>query len=107
MQLAHTPVEKCENARCKACIKTPFVPFQEFSRSGSLRRRRRVDPTTMDVHSVTGDENVSVINRSTGRKITGAKAPPLKYLKEWLERNPGFDIDPKWSHIVNAKVGTM
>ena len=47
---------------------------------------------------------MSVINRETGKKITGAKAPPLKYLKEWLEKNPAFDIDGKWAHVVAAKV---
>ncbi|XP_070187859.1 chromodomain-helicase-DNA-binding protein 8-like isoform X4 [Littorina saxatilis] len=35
--------------------------------------------------------------------ITGAKAPPLKHLKEWLEQNPTFDVDPKWGELLRAK----
>lgn len=68
------------------------------------RRRPRLDPSKIDVNHVTGDENVSVVNRATGKRITGAKAPPIRYLKEWLLRNPDFDVDPKWGHIVKAKV---
>jgi len=68
------------------------------------RRRPRLDPAKIDVNHVTGDENVSVVNRATGKRITGAKAPPIRYLKEWLLRNPEYDVDPKWGHIVKAKV---
>ena len=68
------------------------------------RRRPRLDPTKLDVNNIQGDENVSVVNRMTGKRITGAKAPPIRHLKEWLLRNPGFDVDPKWAHIVRAKV---
>ncbi|XP_013394879.1 chromodomain-helicase-DNA-binding protein 8 isoform X2 [Lingula anatina] len=67
-------------------------------------RKPRVDPATLDLKKITGDENVSVINRETGKKITGAKAPPLKYLAEWLDQNAAFDVDPKWAHIVREKV---
>jgi len=67
------------------------------------RRRPRLDPAKIDVNHVTGDENVSVVNRATGKRITGAKAPPIRYLKEWLLRNPEYDVDPKWGHIVKAK----
>ena len=42
------------------------------------------------------DENVPVIHRLTGKRISGPKAPPLKHLAEWLEKNPMFEIDPKW-----------
>ena len=68
------------------------------------RRRPRLDPTKIDVDNIQGTENVSVINRTTGKRITGAKAPPIRYLGEWLLRNPSFDVDPKWSHIVKARV---
>lgn len=67
------------------------------------RRRPRLDPAKIDVNHVTGDENVSVVHRATGKRITGAKAPPIRYLKEWLLRNPEYDVDPKWGHIVKAK----
>ncbi|KAL3860710.1 hypothetical protein ACJMK2_010796 [Sinanodonta woodiana] len=66
-------------------------------------RRPRLDPNLLDADKLTGDENVSVVNRLTGKRITGAKAPPLRYLTEWLEQNPTWDVDPKWSDLVKAK----
>lgn len=33
------------------------------------RRRPRVDPTLLDWKKLTGDENVSVINRMSGKKV--------------------------------------
>ena len=38
------------------------------------------------------------------KQITGAKAPPMRYLSEWLEQNPLYDVDPKWTDIVKSKV---
>ena len=70
-------------------------------------KRGRLDPTKLEIEALTGEENVWVVNRETNKRITGAKAPPLKHLLQWLERNPGFDVDPKWSHIVHAKVGVL
>lgn len=56
------------------------------------------------LEDLTGDENVAVVNRNTGKRITGVKAPTLRHLGPWLVRNPGFDIDPKWAHIVRQMV---
>lgn len=63
-------------------------------------RRPRLDPSKLVLEDLTGDENVAVVNRNTGKRITGVKAPTLRHLGPWLVRNPGFDIDPKWAHIV-------
>jgi len=70
------------------------------------RRRPRVDPSKLDIEQLTGDENVTVVNRNTGKRITGAKAPTLRNLRDWLIRNPGFDVDAKWAHIVHKAVST-
>lgn len=67
------------------------------------RRRPRVDPTLLDWKKLTGDENVSVINRVTGKKLTGPKAPTLKRLGQWLMENQMYDIDPKWSELVKER----
>lgn len=67
------------------------------------RRRPRVDPTLLDWKKLTGDENVSVINRVTGKKLTGPKAPTLKRLGQWLMENPMYDIDPKWADLVKER----
>lgn len=66
----------------------------------SRRRRPRMDPTILDWKKLTGEENVSVIHRTTGKKITGSKAPQLKRLSQWLIENPMYDVDPKWSELV-------
>ena len=71
------------------------------------RRRPRVDPSKLAVDQLTGDENVTVVNRNTGKRITGAKAPTLRHLQEWLIRNPGFDVDAKWAQIVHKAVSTF
>ncbi|CAC5413135.1 CHD9 [Mytilus coruscus] len=75
--------------------------YDDIPRRG---RKSRLDPSMIDPMMMTGEENVSVVNRITGKKITGAKAPPLKYLTEWLEQNPLYDVDSKWSDIVRSKV---
>jgi len=68
------------------------------------RRRPRVDPSKLAIDQLTGDENVTMVNRNTGKRITGAKAPTLRSLHDWLIRNPGFDVDAKWAHIVHSAV---
>lgn len=40
--------------------------------SAPRRRRPRVDPTLLDWKKLTGEENVSVINRMTGKKVRKA-----------------------------------
>ncbi|KAJ8971345.1 hypothetical protein NQ314_000744 [Rhamnusium bicolor] len=67
------------------------------------RRRPRVDPTLLDWKKLTGDENVAVIHRVTGKKLTGPKAPTLKRLGQWLMENSMYDIDPKWSELVKER----
>ncbi|XP_014669960.1 PREDICTED: chromodomain-helicase-DNA-binding protein 7-like [Priapulus caudatus] len=68
-----------------------------------MRRKHRLDPAQLDPDQLTGEENVSVINKLTGQKITGRKAPPLKHLAEWLKKNPDYDVESKWGHLVRAK----
>lgn len=67
------------------------------------RRRPRVDPSLLDWKKLTGEENVSVINRATGKKLTGTKAPTLKRLGQWLMDNPMYDVDPKWAELVKER----
>jgi len=42
----------------------------DFLSSVPRRRRPRVDPTLLDWKKLTGEENVSVINRETGKKVS-------------------------------------
>lgn len=45
-------------------------PMSSDFLSAPRRRRPRVDPTLLDWKKLTGEENVSVINRTTGKKVT-------------------------------------
>uniref|UniRef100_T1J482 DNA helicase n=1 Tax=Strigamia maritima TaxID=126957 RepID=T1J482_STRMM len=75
----------------------------EILKLARKKRRPRIDPSKLEFEKLTGNENVAVVNRLTGKKITGNKAPPLKHLATWLKQNPMFDVDPKWSHLVKEK----
>ncbi|XP_067128566.1 LOW QUALITY PROTEIN: chromodomain-helicase-DNA-binding protein 7-like [Centruroides vittatus] len=81
----------------------PHTELLELPDSRRRGRRPRIDPSKLDYERLTGEENVSVINRITGKKITGSKAPTLKHLADWLEKNPMFDVDPKWGPLVRDK----
>merc|ERR1740128_502927 len=80
----------------------PISPDVELPDS-KRRRKPRVDPAMLDWNRLNGDEHVSVINRLTGKKITGTKAPKLHSLAQRLLDNPMFDVDPKWSDLVKEK----
>lgn len=75
------------------------------STSGEKKsRRQKADTTELpDLSSLTGSENVPVIHRESGKRLTGSKAPTLLQLSSWLEKNPHYDIDPVWGTL--AKVG--
>uniref|UniRef100_A0A336LW14 CSON006412 protein n=1 Tax=Culicoides sonorensis TaxID=179676 RepID=A0A336LW14_CULSO len=50
--------------------------------------------------NLTGEENVAVINKINGKRLTGSKAPQLKRLTQWLSDNPAYEIDPKWAESI-------
>ena len=85
-----------------------FFALSEMRLNSGLNRRfhkrSRLAPDRIELDKLTGEENVWVVNRETGKRVTGAKAPALKHILQWLDRNPGFDVDPKWAHIVLARV---
>ncbi|XP_055681908.1 uncharacterized protein LOC129789277 isoform X4 [Lutzomyia longipalpis] len=64
------------------------------------RSRQQSTPTMQDSifsrKALTGEESVPVINKITGKRLTGNKAPQLKRLTQWLTENPAYEIDPKW-----------
>ena len=43
------------------------------------------------------------MNKVTGKKITGIKAPQLKRLGQWLMENPMYEVDPKWTESFKEK----
>lgn len=82
-----------------------LVPDQPLSADYLSRRRSRtrVDPSLLDWKKLTGEEQVPVINRLTGKPVAGTKAPELKNLGQWLIENPMFDVDPKWAELVKER----
>jgi hypothetical protein len=71
------------------------------------RRGRKKKESSSSSGTSSGDYNVAVVNRESGKRISGPKAPLLRHLKEWLQQNPAYDVDPKWAHVVQAKVRVM
>lgn len=60
----------------------------------------------------TGNEDtkqrVAVVNRKTpSLKITGSKAPTIKNLCGWLDKNPDWDVDPASVELVKSKVSRL
>ncbi|XP_036427480.1 chromodomain-helicase-DNA-binding protein 6 [Colossoma macropomum] len=64
------------------------------------RRHRCKDPTKLDVNSLTGEERVPVVHRSTGRRLGGAMAPAIKELSQWLDANSEYSVAPDWADVV-------
>jgi len=65
-----------------------------------------INSSLFNLANLTGEENVPVINRNAGKKITGPKAPPLKHLHDKLAKNPMFDVDPKLQTMFSEKSTT-
>ncbi|XP_021424061.2 chromodomain-helicase-DNA-binding protein 6 isoform X3 [Oncorhynchus mykiss] len=83
-----------------------FVPspgaamLHSFVERPKQRRHRCKDPTKLDVNSLTGEERVPVVHRSTGRRLGGAMAPAIKELSRWLDANTEYYVAPDWADVV-------
>ncbi|XP_037928095.1 uncharacterized protein LOC119662531 isoform X3 [Teleopsis dalmanni] len=67
------------------------------SQSGQLHSQHQQQQQSMaGPQGLTGEEPVPVINKQTGKRLTGNKAPQLKRLMPWLTDNPTYEVDPKW-----------
>ena len=49
-------------------------------------RKPKVDPAFLDVDKLTGEENVSVINRLTGKKVNQQSEDRSTSLIDWLAK---------------------
>lgn len=73
---------------------------QRSNQSTSSQAQAQADANAManiNWNSLTGEESVSVIHKSTGKRLSGRSAPQLKRLSQWLKENPMYEIDPKWT----------
>ncbi|KAK8737028.1 hypothetical protein OTU49_004766 [Cherax quadricarinatus] len=75
----------------------------DSSRSSKEVKRRKIDFTAMDWSQFSGDEHISVVNTSTGQRMSGQEAPKLKYLAQWLMEHPNYDVDPQWADVVKER----
>uniref|UniRef100_A0AAR2KXX3 DNA helicase n=1 Tax=Pygocentrus nattereri TaxID=42514 RepID=A0AAR2KXX3_PYGNA len=78
----------------------PVSIMHGFVERPKQRRHRCKDPTKLDVNSLTGEERVPVVHRSTGRRLGGAMAPAIKELSQWLDANSEYSIAPDWADVV-------
>ncbi|XP_042238022.1 chromodomain-helicase-DNA-binding protein 7-like isoform X2 [Homarus americanus] len=75
----------------------------DSSRPSKDVKRRKIDFASMDWSQFSGDEHVSVINTTTGQRISGQEAPKLKYLAQWLMEHPNYDVDPQWADVIKER----
>ncbi|XP_026860783.2 chromodomain-helicase-DNA-binding protein 6 isoform X1 [Electrophorus electricus] len=78
----------------------PAGMLPSFAERPKQRRHRCKDPTKLDVNSLTGEERVPVVHRSTGRRLGGAMAPAIKELSRWLDANSEYYVAPDWADVV-------
>ncbi|XP_011186782.2 serine-rich adhesin for platelets isoform X16 [Zeugodacus cucurbitae] len=67
------------------------------SAQSHAHQQQQQQPSAMaGPQGLTGEEPVPVVNKQTGKRISGSKAPQLKRLMQWLTENPAYEVDPKW-----------
>merc|ERR1719346_849569 len=52
---------------------------------------------------LSGEEHVTVFNRLTGKRLSGADGPKLKNLAQWFIENDQYEVDPKWAEEMGEK----
>merc|ERR1719206_814039 len=91
---------------------TPDRPITPGSSSTATSHKRPASTSSAAggwmerMSRLSGEEHVTVFNRSTGKKMSGSQGPKLKCLAQWLIENPMFEVDPKWAEEVRSQDGT-
>ena len=100
-------VQKWLEAQMGVVPERPVTPSTSnstaTSASGVGKSPKNVGNLMEWMSSLSGDEHVTVLNRFTGKKLSGTQGPKLKYLAQWLIENPMFDVDPKWAEMAKTK----
>ncbi|KAL4236408.1 Transcription activator BRG1 [Mactra antiquata] len=74
---------------------TKLVEEHKIDQKKKLKKRKKKKRSDEE-EVVAGDETrVAVIEKATGKILTGEEAPLSSELKEWLAMNPGFEVAPK------------
>merc|ERR1719341_963081 len=88
---------------------TPDRPITPGSSSTATSNKRPASTSSAAggwmewMSKLSGEEHVTVFNRSTGKKLSGSSGPKLKCLAQWLIENQMFEVDPKWAEEVRYK----
>ncbi|XP_032220278.1 chromodomain-helicase-DNA-binding protein 8 isoform X2 [Nematostella vectensis] len=65
-----------------------------------VRDERGLMSQPLPHNKMSSDKLIAVIDRETGRKLSGNGAPTLKSLAEWLERNRAYDVAEESAKLV-------
>ena len=83
-QASLVKMQHCWKSHVTAQISVAFtlqIPDYHERRRG---RKPKVDPAFLDVDKLTGEENVSVINRLTGKKVNQQSEDRCTWPTNWL-----------------------
>ncbi|XP_052257298.1 probable global transcription activator SNF2L2 isoform X2 [Dreissena polymorpha] len=73
---------------------TALVEQHKIDQKKKLKKKKKKKKSDEE-EKVAGDEtHVSVIEKATGKVLSGEEAPLSSQLKEWLEANPGYELAP-------------
>ena len=56
-----------------------------------------------DFSKIPGEEHVTMVNKVTGKRLSGQDGPKLKNLAQWITENDQFEVDPKWAKEMGEK----
>nr|XP_018669889.1 chromodomain-helicase-DNA-binding protein 7 isoform X2 [Ciona intestinalis] len=74
-------------------------PSQRHSRPRSRPNNPDKGPPS-DPSQLTGEERVTVVNLTSGKKLSGRHAPELQTLADYLRVYPDVVVSPDWSNII-------
>lgn len=103
--LAEIPDNLCSSS---SSSQGPLTGLGSSSGSSHSDRRGRkskisgMDSELPDLTSLTGLENVPVVHRESGKRLTGSKAPTLVQLSVWLDKHSYYDVDAVWGTVVKV-----
>ena len=56
-----------------------------------------------DLSKIPGEEHFTMVNKVTGKRLSGQDGPKLKNLAQWITKNDQYEVDPKWAKEMGEK----
>uniref|UniRef100_H2YXC8 BRK domain-containing protein n=1 Tax=Ciona savignyi TaxID=51511 RepID=H2YXC8_CIOSA len=93
--------DKHSNEQSPSRSSTPSrgSPSQRHNRPRSSHQNPEKGPPS-DPSQLTGEERVTVVNLTSGKKLTGRQAPELQTLSDYLRVYPDVVVSPDWSNVI-------